>query len=516
MIDPNGESSRTQAFAMARTGAFAAGGALPSILLEVGEAVLLHGPDGGILDANPAAERRLGWSRDELRGRFAGTLLWPGAYPRFSLLLEGCRHGRPVHNVAAVALTRSGVPADVLVSMSLLADGAGGPPGIATLIKPAGRAAKAAGEASLMGRGKDEFLATLGHELRNPLAALDGSVELLELGVGDPARIHPMLRKQVRQLSALVDDLLDVSRILRGKIRLHKSSVDLGALVEAAAQAVQGSVAEKGQHLVIRGTRAVRLEADPTRVQQIVANLLNNATKFTPSGGLIEVELGMEGGHALLRVRDSGPGMTPEVLEKIFEAFVQAQPGAGGLGIGLPLSRGLAELHGGTLRAESLGPGRGSAFTLLLPRGQPRATTAPEVAAERPELDGLAVLVVDDNRDAADSLVMLLQAGGCRAQAAYNGEDAIRRVAAETPDAVLLDLGLPDIDGYRVAGTIRTLAPATVLVAVTGYADTATGKQAAGNGFDYWLVKPVAYERLHALLHRRLGGRPRQPGAAAP
>jgi len=367
-------------------------------------------------------------------------------------------------------------------------------------------------------RQKDEFLATLAHELRNPLAPIRNAVELIRLRAPqDPAveRARAAIERQTLHLTRLVDDLLDVSRITLGRIHLRQEPVDLGEVASAAVDSI-GATAAKAQLAlepsIARPAPFVR--GDVTRLTQCVVNLLNNAVKFTPPGGRIAVRVLQEGGTAVVEVHDTGVGITPENLQRIFDLFVQERHsghgGNTGLGIGLALTRRLVELHGGSILARSEGAGRGSTFRIELPRVEPPAEAAQPHGLEGKQATsaapGVRVLAVDDNRDAADTLGELLRMSGYDVLLAHDGESAVRTAVQEHPAAVLLDIGLPDIDGYEACRRIRGagLQPPPVLVAVTGWGQPSDQEAARAAGFDGHMTKPVAPEALVRMLREKL------------
>lgn len=361
---------------------------------------------------------------------------------------------------------------------------------------------------------KDEFIATLAHELRNPLAPLKNIVELLKARDDDPLvhRLRPVMDRQISHLARLVDDLLDVSRITRGVIHLQEQVLDLSAVALASAEPFRGAMeAARVQFETSVGTPGPRVLGDETRLAQCVTNLLSNALKFTPADGTITLVVRQEGAVAALEVRDTGTGVAPESLEKIFQLFVQDQPGGlrgtAGLGIGLALTRKLVELHGGTIRAYSRGLGLGSKFRIELPLTAESAITAqPPVSGSTQAGCGLSVLVVDDNADAADSLREMLAMAGYRARAAYTGQAALDAIATEQPDVALLDIGLPDIDGYEVCRRIRARSQdhQPALIAVTGWGQERDKERATAAGFNGHLTKPADPAELLSML-RQLG-----------
>jgi signal transduction histidine kinase/ActR/RegA family two-component response regulator len=361
-------------------------------------------------------------------------------------------------------------------------------------------------------RRKDEFLAMLAHELRNPLAPIRNAVEILRARSAE----HPDLRwvndvvdRQVRHMARLVDDLLDVSRITNGKIELRRQRVSLAAAIEAAVEASRPGI-ERGRHpLAVAVTPGpIEVDADLVRLSQIVSNLLNNAAKYTPPDGRITLTAGREGDAAVIRVSDTGVGIPPHMLSSIFDMFVQVEGAGGrshgGLGIGLTLVKRLVELHGGTVVARSAGAGKGSEFVVRLPIAAGEALAAGCAPVEPPaDAPGRRLLVVDDNKDAADSLAFLLRARGNEVRVAYDGLEAVDTAVQFRPDAVLLDVGLPKLYGHDVARRIReSRGDEVLIIAVTGWGQDEDRRRSREAGFDHHLTKPVAFDALQALLSK--------------
>jgi PAS domain S-box-containing protein len=361
-------------------------------------------------------------------------------------------------------------------------------------------------------RRKDQFLAMLAHELRNPLAPIRNAVELMrQVETIDPAfqPSREMVERQVKHLARLVDDLLDVSRITQGSIRLRKEAVNLGNVIERAIEATRPLIDSRAHDLKVQlPTDPIRLEADPTRLEQILTNLLNNAAKYTMPGGQIRIAAALEGGEAVVRVRDNGIGVPPDVLDRVFEPFVQSEGSLarseGGLGIGLTLVRSLVEMHGGSVEATSPGLGQGSEFVVRLPANVP----AEKGASSMPEPDvpfpsrGLRVLVVEDNVDAAESLSALLRLWGHEVRMVHDGLAAIDAAREQHPEVVLLDIGLPGLDGYQVAKRLRedSSMDGTLLVAMTGYGQPEDRRRSREAGIHHHFVKPVEPFVLRTLL----------------
>ena len=351
-------------------------------------------------------------------------------------------------------------------------------------------------------RRKDEFLAVLAHELRNPLAPVRNAIEILRSTPATTPQLQwtqDVIDRQVRQLSRLVDDLLDVSRIARGKIELRMQRVEIGEAVRIALESSRPLIERGGHELTVQlPVEPVRVDADLARLAQVLSNLLNNAAKYTRAGGHIWLCAERSASHAVIRVRDNGIGIRPAMLTHIFEMFTQL-PGSslhsqGGLGIGLTLVRRLVELHGGSVEAHSEGIGKGSEFVVRLPLAPVESTNDQHAAqpdADR-DPDPRRILVVDDNRDAADSLCMLLKARGHEVRVAYDGLEAVGAAVAFRPEVVLLDIGLPKLSGYEAARRIREAGGAgTLLIAVTGWGQEEDRRRAREAGFDHHLTKPV-------------------------
>jgi PAS domain S-box-containing protein len=372
------------------------------------------------------------------------------------------------------------------------------------------REREARAEAEVANRSKDEFLAMLGHELRNPLAPIVTALQLMELR-GDETlqRERTIIERQVRHLTRLVDDLLDVSRITRGKIDLKRERIEISEIVAKAIEMASPLIEQRQQNLQVDlPRRGLAVEADAVRMAQVVANLLNNAAKYTEPHGTLAIGARLEGEAVVLWVRDTGIGLSPEMLPRVFDLFVQERQALdrsqGGLGLGLAIVKTLTELHGGTVEAHSEGHGRGSEFVVRLPAAEAAAHTppspeSPQVAA-RP--DALRVLVVDDNEDAADLLATSVRLMGNLARVAHDGPTALQAAVDFQPHVALLDIGLPVMDGYELARHLRALPglESIRLIAVTGYSQEADRRHTAAAGFERHLVKPIKLgELLEAL-----------------
>ncbi len=366
-------------------------------------------------------------------------------------------------------------------------------------------------------RRKDEFLAILAHELRNPLAPISNSLELIRGPEVDPdvlAQARQTMERQLGQLTRLVDDLLEVNRISRGKIELRKCVADAAKIVLHAVEASRPLMEKKQQHLRLDlPAEPVELEVDDARLAQVIANLLNNASKYTDPSGQITLTLAREGESAVIRVCDTGVGLTREALSKIFEMFAQVdstlERSQGGLGIGLTLARTLVELHDGTLTAASAGPGCGSEFTIRIPAklrsSQPMTSPAagpPPQPAKPSGGGGRKVLVVDDNRDSATTLAMLLKLSSHTVEKAHDGEEALETARRFLPEVILLDIGLPKLNGYEVVRKLREQpwGKGIKVIALTGWGQEEDRQKSKEAGFDDHIVKPVQHAALVKLL----------------
>ena len=356
-------------------------------------------------------------------------------------------------------------------------------------------------------RSKDEFIATLSHELRNPLGAIAIAAAALDRrAAGDDeaaARLRRIIHRQTRHLTRLVDDLLDVARAAAGKLTVNRQPIDLSEVAGGCIRSLRES-GRAAQHRLTFQAEPVVVNADPTRLAQVISNMLDNAVKFTPSGGSVDVDVLRERDEAVLRVTDTGIGIDAEMLPRIFELFTQAEQAMdrsrGGLGIGLTLSRRLVEMHGGTITAVSAGQGRGAQFVVRLPvdvagLARPAPTL---VSTERSR----SILIVEDNDDARESLRLLLESLGHRVFEARNGSDGLTLASHHRPEVALIDLGLPGLDGYAVARALRASpgGTTTVLIAVTGYGQVEDRRRSKAAGFDAHLVKPVSQLVLSNLI----------------
>ena len=464
--------------------------------------------DAVYTSVNDGFVRLSGWSREEVIGRSASEIsIWVDAEQR-QRTLERLVRGEAIQSAETTFRRKDGT----LLTGSLSAQTflAGGERFLLAITRDVSDLKRAESELREADRRKDEFLAMLSHELRNPLAPIRNSTYLLQraaTGSEQARRAQGVIQRQTEHLTRLVDDLLDVTRIARGKIELRRVQVDLRDVVLRAAEDFRLLLDERGVafHLKVPAAKVVA-DADPTRLTQVVGNLLHNAAKFTRRGEEVTLSLAVVDGFGEIGVRDTGAGIDPELLPSVFDAFVQGARTLarteGGLGLGLALVKGITELHGGSVRGESGGIGQGTEFVVRLPLLH-RAVAPDAPAASAPQVceRGRRLLVVDDNRDAAESLADILRWLGHAVEVAYDGPSALEMVRANPPEVVLCDLGLPGMSGYEVATALRREGlSGTRLIAVSGYAQPEDVSRALEAGFDAHVAKPCDPEQLARLL----------------
>ena len=507
-------------------------------LASLSEGVITTDTEGRVSYLNPVAEVLTGWNlgqagRERLESVF--HVVHPHtrdkvANPAERALREGVsvRLG-PTH--ATVLISRDGSERPVDTSAAPIRDEQGNVAGAVLIFRDIteryrmeSELRRNAAELSEADRRKNEFLAILAHELRNPLAPIGNAVEIMRLSGEDPrpmAAARAMVERQLGQLVRLVDDLLDVSRISRGKIELRKTRLEIGPIVQQSVESVTPLLGSLQHRLELDlPTQPVWVMADPARLAQVLGNLLNNACKFTDAGGMLRLGVREEDGQVVIRVRDNGIGIAPEQLPQVFDLFVQADTSlerqGSGLGIGLTLVKELVQLHGGSVSVHSAGLGQGSEFTVRLPRlaVESDAVDPDSTTLQAPATPPIArrILVVDDNRDSADSMAMLLQLDGHLTQVAWDGLDALTVAESWRPEVILLDIGLPGLNGFEVARRIREQpwSADTLLVAVTGWGQEADRARSREAGFDTHLVKPASHASIVKLL-----ADPRRPREAA-
>ena len=494
-----------------RKEAEAANARLSAIVQSSDDAILSKDLNGTITSWNQGAERIFGYTSDETIGKPVTILIPDDRADEEPSILERLRRGDRIDNFETVRRRKDGSLVDISLTISPIIDERGaiiGASKIARDITQRKRVEKALRAAD---RAKDEFLAMLGHELRNPLGALASAVRILDFQERSPdhvARARAIIDRQIERFSHLVDDLVDASRLTSAKMRLSRRPLDLSRVVKETLEVLRTRGLLDGHQLTLDGSQ-VWIDGDETRIEQIVTNLVGNALKFTPPGGAITISVRGEGQHALLEVKDAGVGILADVLPTIFELFVQSERNVerslGGLGIGLNLVRGLVELHGGTVHAVSDGPGMGSTFTVHLPAIPASNSSAREQISVMPaECKSRRVLVVEDNDDMRETLGILLTEDGHEVHLANDGPSGLQGALSFRPDIGLLDLGLPGFDGYELARRIRAHVECKTiyLVALTGYGQPEDRLRSKEAGFDELVVKPLDPRQLALLLQR--------------
>ena len=479
---------------------------LQTIIDRIPIMITMSHPSTRIMRLNHEFERLTGWSPEEARHVDLMAQCYPDPAYREEVAAFMDRDGGGWRDLTMI--TKSGAPIEASWSTVRLGDDTRIGIGLDARERKNAEAerARAHAETEAANRAKDEFFAMLGHELRNPLGAITGALHVIDLcGPGDERSIQAraIVTRQVRHLVRLVDDLLDVTRLTTGKITLSLRPVDLAGVTRRAVGSLAATA--PGRRVECRASQPAWIAADETRLEQILTNLLGNAMKFTPASGVVSVTVSGEDGDAVLRVADTGAGIHRDLLPRIFDLFVQGHTGLhrreSGLGIGLTLTRRLVDLHNGHIEAESDGPGRGSIFTVTFP-----AIERPVELPDAPSLVGARsarrrVLIVEDHDDARQMLRHLLESLGHEVHEAADGISGLDRALAVAPDAVVVDIGLPGLDGYTVARELRkTGRPGTLLIAVTGYGQDGDRQRSAEAGFDAHLTKPIDPRALDVLL----------------
>jgi PAS domain S-box-containing protein len=487
---------------------------LAAIVQSSDDAIVSKDLNGVVTSWNRAAERIFGYSAEEIVGRPILLIIPQDRLDEETHILARLRSGERVDHFETVRQRKDGTLINVSVTISPVRDASGRIIGASKVARDItgqkrmeAELRRYADDLAEQHRQKDEFMAMLAHELRNPLAPMRTALEILRLRAGDPEqvrRVRETLDRQVKNLNRLVEDLLDISRITQGKMHPQFERIDLARLVRFNCQSYGVRAEAAGLLLECRGPEVpVWVLGDPTRLDQILDNLLENALKFTERGGRITVELKQEDEDTvLLVVRDTGVGMDPAMIPRLFSTFTQAEQtlarSRGGLGLGLSIVKGLAELHGGSIEASSEGLGHGAEFRLRLPaEGEPPAL-AEGAPSSRPTVVSRRILLVEDNKDAADSLADLLRIFGYEVRVAYTGLEGLEAAHLFRPEVVLCDIGLPGLDGYEVARRLRSEATTAEarLIAITGYGSESDSQKAHDAGFDQHLVKPVDPDRL--------------------
>jgi PAS domain S-box-containing protein len=484
---------------------------LAAVVNSSDDAIITKTLDGIITTWNPSAVRMFGYTPGEVIGRPITILIPDDHKDEEPQILLRLHRGEHIHHYETVRRRKDGSIFHVSLSVSPIKDVTGRIVGAAKIARDITQRKLDEEALREANRRKDEFLATLAHELRNPLAPIRQAAALAGTeGASEEQKRwgYQVIERQVRHMSALLDDLLDIARITRGAFDLRPVRTSIGEVMEAAIETARPAMELRHHVLHVEAPqREAQLQGDPLRLAQILANLLLNAAKYTDTGGTITLRATADAQTVEFAVRDTGVGIPAEALPQLFAMFTQVKSSRarsdGGLGIGLALARGLAELHGGTIEARSEGPGRGSEFTVRIPRNLRAAEgSAPAAQPASREAQPRTVLIADDNEDAAQTLALLLQISGHHVVVAHDGEQAVARYEETRPQFALLDIGMPGLDGYEVARRLRATAgdaPLT-LVAATGWGQDADKAKARAAGFDLHLTKPIDPDRILALL----------------
>jgi PAS domain S-box-containing protein len=483
---------------------------LVAVITSSDDSIISMTLDGAILSWNRGAEHMYGYTANEMLGRTTRALIPSDRLEEESTILGRIRRGERIEHYETVRVRKDGVALNVSIALSPIKDSRGRIIGASKITRDITQSKRIEATLRETDRRKDEFLATLAHELRNPLAPIRQAALISKSDAATDAQrrwSHNVISRQVNHMSLLLDDLLDISRITRGTLDLRLEDTELADILESAAETARPIIDAKRHTFTIDAPdESVRFMADPLRLAQILSNLLTNAAKYTDPQGRIQLRVECGPGSITFTVTDSGIGIATEALKNIFEMFSQVKSAQdrseGGLGIGLSLTKGLVDLHGGTIEAHSAGLGFGSEFIVRLPRGDLKRVVTPPAALNAAQLVGRRILIADDNQDAAETLSMLLQMDGHDVQVVHDGRAAVSAFAAFKPEIALVDIGMPELNGYEVARLVREDAhgQAVTLIAVTGWGQERDKQRALEAGFDHHFTKPVEPHRIDKIL----------------
>ncbi|MDB6083207.1 MAG: bvgS 1 [Gammaproteobacteria bacterium] len=491
---------------------------LVAVITSSDDSIISMTLEGIVLSWNRGAEQMYGYRSDEMIGQPSRALIPLDRVEEEPAILERIRKGERIEHFETRRQRKDGVILEVSIAVSPIEDTRGNIIGASKITRDITQSKRAEAALRETDRRKDEFLATLAHELRNPLAPIRQAALISKSeGATDAQKrwSHDVISRQVHHMSLLLDDLLDISRITRGTLELRPEMTLLSEIIEAAVETARPVIDAKRHRFTIAAPHeSTRIMADPLRLAQVLSNLLTNAAKYTDPEGQIELRVECTGQSVLLAVKDSGIGIPAAAVGHVFEMFSQLQStqdrSEGGLGIGLALAKGLVDLHGGRIEARSAGLGRGSEFIVQLPRRDTGINVAKVPGSDhRHRPVSRRVLIADDNRDAAESLAMLLQIDGHKVHVVHNGRAAVAALTEFLPEFALLDIGMPELSGYEVARTARqsVVGQAITLIALTGWGQARDKVQALAAGFDHHFTKPVEPARITEILRA-----PSRPG----
>jgi PAS domain S-box-containing protein len=486
---------------------------LAAIVESSDDAIVSKDLNGRIMTWNLGAERLFGYREDEAIGQPITLIIPPERIHEEAEILRRIRNGERTDHYETVRVRKDGTPAEISLTVSPVRSADGTIIGASKIARDITERRAMERQLREADRQKDNFIAIVAHELRNPLSPIQNTIKVLQLERSADRELQhycDLIEKEITQINRLLGDLLDSSRITQGKLSLQKERIDLTRAVNRAVEATRPAIDEAGHHLTVDlSSQPLVVEADPMRLAQVFSNLLNNAAKFTESGGDIRVTTERQGNQAVVRISDSGIGIAPELMSKIFDMFVQGETVMerrhGGLGLGLTLARDIVQLHGGTVEAKSDGVGHGSEFMVSLPLAiGPRPVEAGRSAAIKMAAGSppRRIVIVDDSKNQVLSLERLFKRMGHEVRVAYDAAGAIRVMEEFLPDFALIDIGLPGVNGYDLARRLREQAQfrTVTLIAQTGWGREEDRNQARAAGFDYHLVKPIDHQRLAEIL----------------